>query len=84
VKDRISGLKDKIDIKEKTEFLDNKLKSYKRNMQEFCDSIKRANLLIIGTKEEEIQAKVIHNIFNRTNLGCNTNMHGNNTKNLLI
>jgi hypothetical protein len=32
VKDRISGLEDKIDFKEKIEFLDKRLKSPKRNM----------------------------------------------------
>jgi chromosome segregation ATPase len=45
VEDRISGLKDKIDINEKTEeFLDKRLKSCERNMQELSDSIKRPKL----------------------------------------
>jgi chromosome segregation ATPase len=45
VEDRISELKDKINTKEKTEdFLDKRLKSYERDMQELCDSIKRPNL----------------------------------------
>jgi hypothetical protein len=45
VEDRISGLEDKKGIKEKTkEFLDKRLKSCKRIMQEFSDSIKRPNL----------------------------------------
>jgi hypothetical protein len=45
VEDRISGLEDKIDIKEYTkELLDKILKSYKRNMQGLSNSIKRPNL----------------------------------------
>jgi hypothetical protein len=45
VEDRISGLEDKIDIKEKTEAIsDKRLKSCKRNTQELSDSIKRSNL----------------------------------------
>jgi archaeosine-15-forming tRNA-guanine transglycosylase len=35
-------------------------------MQELTNSIKRPNLRIMGTEErEEIQAKGIHNIFNK-------------------
>jgi hypothetical protein len=45
VGDRNSGLKDKIDVKEKEELLVKKLKSCERNMQELTDSIKRQNLL---------------------------------------
>jgi hypothetical protein len=41
VEDRISGLKYKIDIKEKTELLDKRLKSCERNTQELFNSIKR-------------------------------------------
>jgi hypothetical protein len=38
----------------------------KRNIQEITDSIKRLNLRIIGIEEEEeVQAKGIHNIFNK-------------------
>jgi uncharacterized protein YhaN len=61
VEDRISGLKDKIEIKEKEEeFLDKRLKSYKRNMQELSDSIKRSNLQIMVIEEgEEMKAKDI-------------------------
>jgi hypothetical protein len=44
VEDKISGLEDRIDIKEKTEeFLNKRLKCCERNMQEFCGSIKRPN-----------------------------------------
>jgi chaperonin cofactor prefoldin len=40
VEDRISMLKDKIDIKERSkEYIDRRLKSNKRNLQELCDSI---------------------------------------------
>jgi hypothetical protein len=45
LEDRISELKNKIDIKEITEeLLVKQLKSCERNMQEFRDSIKRPNL----------------------------------------
>jgi hypothetical protein len=66
VKDRLSGLEDKINIKEKTEeLLDKRLKSCERNMQELSNSIKTPNLRIMGIKEEEVQAKGLHNIFNK-------------------
>jgi chromosome segregation ATPase len=49
---RISGLKDKIGIKEKIEkYLDKSLKSCARNMQEFCNSIKRPNLRLCPLKK---------------------------------
>jgi oligoribonuclease NrnB/cAMP/cGMP phosphodiesterase (DHH superfamily) len=39
-------------------------------MQEFSDSIKKTNLRIMGIEEgDEVQAKVIHNIFNETITG---------------
>jgi hypothetical protein len=54
VEDRISGLEDKIDNKEKIEeFSDKRLKSCKRNMQELSDPIKRPNLKILGIEEEK-------------------------------
>jgi chromosome segregation ATPase len=57
VEDRISELKDKIEIKEETEeILDKQLNSWERNMQGLSDSIKRPNLRIMGTEEEEVQA----------------------------
>jgi esterase/lipase len=62
VEDRISELKDKIKTEE---LFVNQLKSYKGNMQELNDSIKRPNLRIMGNKEREVQAKGIHNIFNK-------------------
>jgi hypothetical protein len=67
VEDRISELKDKIEIKEKTEeLLVKQLKSCERNMQELSDSIKRPNLRIMGIEEgEKLQAKGICNIFNK-------------------
>jgi hypothetical protein len=34
-------------------------------MQELSDSIKKKNLRIMGIEEEEVQAKGIHNIFNK-------------------
>jgi chromosome segregation ATPase len=68
VEDRISGLEDKIDIKEKVEeLLGKKLKSCERNMQELSSSIKRLNLKIMGLKEgAEVQTKGICNIFNKS------------------
>jgi predicted RNase H-like nuclease (RuvC/YqgF family) len=42
VEDRISGLKDKIDIKKKQK--NSLTKKCERNMQEFCKSIKMLNL----------------------------------------
>jgi hypothetical protein len=69
VEDRISEHKNKIEIKGKTEeLLVKQLKTYKRNMQELTNSIKRHNLRIMGIKEgEKIQAKWIHKIFNNVN-----------------
>jgi archaeosine-15-forming tRNA-guanine transglycosylase len=54
-------------IKGKTEeFLVKQLKTYEKKMQELTDSIKRPNLRIMGIKEEEeVQAKGMHNIFNK-------------------
>jgi hypothetical protein len=34
-------------------------------MQELTDSIKRPNLRLMGIEEEEMQAKRMHNIFNK-------------------
>jgi septation ring formation regulator EzrA len=60
VEDRTSELKDKVEIKEKTEeILVKQLKSCERNMQELSDSIKRPHLRIMGIEEEELQAKGI-------------------------
>jgi acetolactate synthase small subunit len=64
--DRISKLEDKMKIKGKTEeLLIKQVKTCERNMQEFTDSIKRPNLRITGSEGEEVQAKGIHNIFNK-------------------
>jgi chromosome segregation ATPase len=66
VEDRISELEDKMEIKGKTEeLLVKQLKTCERNMQELTNSIKRPNLRIVGTEGEEVQAKGIHNIFNK-------------------
>jgi hypothetical protein len=55
VEDRISELKDKIEIEE---ILVKQLKSCERNMQELTNSIRRPNLRIMGIEEgENIQAK---------------------------
>jgi chromosome segregation ATPase len=54
VEDRISELKDKIEIKEKTEeILVKQLKSCERNMQQLSDFIKNLNLRIMGIEEGE-------------------------------
>jgi phosphatidate phosphatase PAH1 len=67
VEDRISELEDKMKIKGKTEeLLVKQLKTCKRNMQEFTNSIKRPNLRIMGIEEgEEVQAKGICDILNK-------------------
>jgi hypothetical protein len=63
VEDRISELKDKIEIEE---ILVKQHKSCERNMQELSDSIKRPNLRIMGIEEsEEVQAKGMRNILNK-------------------
>jgi uncharacterized protein YjgD (DUF1641 family) len=68
VEDRISELKDKIEIKEKTEeLLVKQLKSCEWNMQEFTNFIKRPNLRLMGIEGEEVQTKENHNIFNKNN-----------------
>jgi chromosome segregation ATPase len=65
--DRMLEFKDKIEIKGKTEeLLVKQLKISERNIQELTDSIKRKNLRIMGIEEGyEVQAKCIHNIFNK-------------------
>jgi ABC-type Zn uptake system ZnuABC Zn-binding protein ZnuA len=65
--DRTSELEDEMEIKGKTEELSVKqLKTGERNMQELTNSIKTPNLRIKGIEEEkEVQAKGIHNIFNK-------------------
>jgi chromosome segregation ATPase len=64
--DRISELEDEMEIKGKTKkLLVKQLKTHERNTQELTDSIKRPNLRIMGIEGEEVQAKGIHNIFNK-------------------
>jgi hypothetical protein len=65
--DKISELKDEMVIKGKTEdLLVKQLKTCEKKMQELADSIKRPNLRIMGIEEgEEVQAKGMHNIFNK-------------------
>jgi hypothetical protein len=54
VEDRISELKDKIEVKEKIEeLLVKELKSCEWNMQELSNSIKTPNLRIMGIEEEK-------------------------------
>jgi hypothetical protein len=56
-----------MEIKGKTEeLLLKQFKTCNRNMQELTSSIKRPNLRIMGIEEGgEVQAKGIHNIFNK-------------------
>jgi hypothetical protein len=56
-----------MDVKGKTEeILVRQLKTCEKKMQELTDSIKRPNQRIMGIEEgEEVQAKGIHNIFNK-------------------
>jgi hypothetical protein len=65
--DRISEPENEMEIKGKTEeLLVKQHKTCKRNMQQLTNSIKRPNLRIMGIEEgEEVQAKWIHNIFNK-------------------
>jgi hypothetical protein len=66
VEDTISELEYKIEVKEKTEvILVKQHKSCERNMQDLSNSIKRSNLRIMSIEGEEVQAKRIHNIFNK-------------------
>jgi phosphatidate phosphatase PAH1 len=65
--DRILELEDEMVIKGKTKEISGKqLKTCEKKMQELTDSIKRPNLRIMGIEEgEEVQAKGMHNIFNK-------------------
>jgi hypothetical protein len=47
------------------ELLIKQLKTCEKKMQELTDSIKRPNLRIKATEEGEVQAKGMHNIFNK-------------------
>jgi polyribonucleotide nucleotidyltransferase len=65
--DRILELEDEMVIRGKTEeLLVKQLKICEKKMQELTDSIKRPNLRIMGIEEgEKVQAKGMHNIFNK-------------------
>jgi uncharacterized linocin/CFP29 family protein len=65
--DRIAELEDEMIIKGKTEaLLIKQLKTCEKKMQELTNSIKRPNLTIMVNEEgEEVQAKGLHNIFNK-------------------
>jgi alcohol dehydrogenase class IV len=65
--DRISELKDEMEIKGKTEeLLVKQHKTCEKKMQELTDSVKRPKLRIMGIEEgEEVQTKGIHNVFNK-------------------
>jgi hypothetical protein len=65
--DSISEHEDEMEINGKSEeLLVRQLKTCERNVQELTNSIKTPNLRIMGIEEgEEVQAKGIHNIFNK-------------------
>jgi hypothetical protein len=65
--DRISELEDEMAIKGKTEeLLVTQLMTCEKKRQELTDSIKRPNLRLMGIEEgEEVQAKGMHNVFNK-------------------
>jgi esterase/lipase len=64
--DRISKLKDEMVVHGKTEeLLVKQLKTCEKKMQELIDSMKRPNLRIMGIEGEEVQAKGMHDIFNK-------------------
>jgi hypothetical protein len=64
--DRISELEDEMAIKGKTEeLLVKQLKTSEKKMQELTDFSKTPNLTIMGIKGEKVQAKGMHNIFNK-------------------
>jgi alcohol dehydrogenase class IV len=65
--DRISELKDEMEIKGKTEeLLVKQHKTCEKKMQELTDSVKRPKLRIMGIEEgEEVQTKGIQNVFNK-------------------
>jgi hypothetical protein len=66
VEDRISEIKGKIEIKNKTEeILVKQVKSYEINVQGLSNTIKRPNLRIMGIDGEVVQAKGICNISNK-------------------
>jgi hypothetical protein len=67
VEGRISELKDKIEIKDKTEeILVKQLKSHEKDIQELSNSTKRPNLRITVIEEgKEVQDKGICNIVNK-------------------
>jgi hypothetical protein len=59
-------MEDEMVIRRKSkELLVQQLKTYKKKMQEFTDTIKKPNLRIMGIEEEEMQEKGMHNIFNK-------------------
>jgi hypothetical protein len=64
--DKISELKHEMVIKEKLKNCElKKPKTCEKKMQELTASIKRPNLRIMGIEGEEVQAKGMHNIFNK-------------------
>jgi hypothetical protein len=65
VEDRISELKDEIDIKKKTELLVKHSRDVKGTHKNSVTPSKRPNLRILGIEGEEVQTKGIHNIFNK-------------------
>jgi hypothetical protein len=64
--DRLSELEDEMVIKEKNQRTVKQLRTCEKKRQELTDSIKRPNLRLMGTEQgEEVQAKGMHNMFNK-------------------
>jgi hypothetical protein len=58
VADRILGLGEKRDMIEKIdEYIEKRMSTYDKNMQELYGSIKRPKLQIMGIEGEEVQSK---------------------------
>ena len=62
--ERISDLEDRImEITQSGQQADNQMKKHESNIRDLWDTIKWANLCIVGTPEGEEKEKVIENIF---------------------
>jgi hypothetical protein len=66
VEDRMTGLKDKIDLTRIVdEYIQKRMKKYDWNMTELCDYIKSLKLGIMDVEGEGVQAKGIGNMLNK-------------------
>jgi hypothetical protein len=68
VEDRILGLEDKMNTSEKMEeYLEKRLRSCERNIQEHCDFIKRLNLQNYGHQRRRIARQRHRKCMQKTN-----------------